>query len=114
MMLNMASLATLAVNIRSPSRASAWIGLAAGLTGVIAGTKQLSENRMAPAYPIANVVTGAGAAAVAVARLVRPHALARDAAASVALTRGRTHVSPIVALAADRPSLGVMLQRDFR
>lgn len=114
MMLNMASLATLAVNIKSPSHTSAWFGLAAGLTSVIAGSKQLSQNRTAPAYPIANVVTGAGAATVAVLRLLRPGTPARGQGAAADAAPNRTHVTPIVVLAGDHPRLGLMLQRGFR
>lgn len=114
MTLNMASLATAAVNIRSPAPASAWIGVAVGLTGFIAGAKQISENRDAPAYAISNMVTGTAAVALAAMRLIRPSAPARGKVASAADDRAQQRMAPTITFANGHPQLGVMLQRRFR
>lgn len=113
MVLNMASLATAAVNIKSPSRAGALLGVAAGLTGFVAGAKQVHDSHNGRAYAISNMVTGAAAVTLATMRLIRPAKPDRVESESASAAPVRLRVVPTVTLTNAQPQLGVMLQRRF-
>jgi hypothetical protein len=114
MALNMASLATAAVNIKSPSPTSALLGVAAGLVGFVAGAQQVHESRDGRAYAISNMVTGAAAVTLAAMRLIRPAKPNHLKVESGSAAPSRLHGAPTLTLINAHPQFGVMLQPRFR
>ena len=108
------SLATLGLNLITPSRSTGWAGVIAGSVGVIAGAANLDGTDGNEKVAAANMLLGVGALGTGLSRLINPRP-ARSVAGSSpqsAGSEGSLSISPLVPTS-NGPRLGLAMQARF-
>jgi hypothetical protein len=110
-----ASLATVALNLISPTTPSGTVGIIAGGVGMLAGAVNIGESGGTQTVAAANIIIGGAAIAAGVYRLVNPQragtvdGLSRRSAGP----EGPPAISPVVMQSSDGPRLGLSVNATF-
>jgi hypothetical protein len=110
-----ASLATLGLNLFSPSKPAAWAGVAAGSAALIAGAVKLDGPGDTDQVAAANLIAGLGALTGGLYRLLNPQA-ARPLERPASRDRvSKVHIalSPFVVPPSGTPRLGLAVRTSF-